>query len=426
MAAYLILAGVIVVVVGLTGDPILRFFRAPPELIGDGSAALFLSACALGIGLAATPYAAALASQLRHDVQHYSDIFESLFRVGFIVIVFSLWEPRIQVWAVANLLPAAIVLLLIRSQAYRHCPSLELGRKLLSRAAARELGSSGFYTSIAQLSEWLDRYSGPLVIGYLLGASLVAHYTPAMVLASAIQLLSSSFLLQLHPFVTKAAVEAQAELIQRVLLRSTRYSLLLSGAAAAWFGSLSPVVIACWLGRGFEDTAVVLALWCATILLQACEGGSFAVFLGLGRFRFVAVVNGLLGLISIGGALWLVGPAGYGVAGAAVAVLGAQLVRTVVRTVGAGRIAGVAAGEYLRESYAGPLACIAVLVATSASCQILLDAPPWAELAIAGTCSLLLFGALAWGVGLNAQDREKAFEHARRGLTWALALRGRR
>jgi O-antigen/teichoic acid export membrane protein len=426
MAAYLALAVAIVAVVASTGEGLLRLFRAPEDLVGDGFLALVFASSALGSALVTTPYTAALASQLRHDIQHYGDIFDSLFRLGFIVAAFSLWRPSIQLWAIASLIPAAIVLLFMRWQAHLRCPSLELGWKLVSLRGARDLAGPGLYTSVAQLAEWLNRQSGPLIIGYFLGAALVAHYTPAMLLATTLQALSASFLLQLQPFVTKAAVEAQIQRIGRVLVRSTRYSILSSGAAAAWFGSLSPAVVACWLGEGFGDTVVVLRLWCATIFLHACVGASFAVFLGMGRFRFVAAVNGSLGLIAMGGALLLVGILDFGAAGAAIAVLGAQAIRTIVWIRGAARIAGVGAREYLRESIAGPLACVASVVGTSLAVQSLIEARPWAELAVAGLPSLAAYAALAWRIGLNAQDRDKAIDYARSGLRQTFAILGRR
>jgi O-antigen/teichoic acid export membrane protein len=413
MAAYLVVATLILIGVSLFAGRLLDGFQVPEYLLSDGSAALILAAVSLGFMLLATPYTAALASQLRYDVQHYMTIFDALFRGAFIVLAFSIWEPRLFLWALASLLAGAVVLGVTQRRAHTICPSLVLHRGLVSRRALRDLASSGVYTSIARSADWLTLQSGSLVVGYYLGASLVAHYTPAVLLATTLQMLSGGFLLQLQPVVIKASVDAELGLIRRLLLRSTRYTLLSSGAAAVWAACLSPLIVACWLGHGFEDTALVLLLWCGTVLLHACVGGAFPVFLGTGNFRFVAVLNGGLAAGSLAVGVWLVGVAGWGVVGFAVAIVAAQLVRTVIWIRMSARIAGVAWRDYLRESYAGPLVCLSAMAATSLGLQRLLALGPWEELAFAGGAALLVFATVAWGIGLNAQDRAKVVDYAR-------------
>jgi O-antigen/teichoic acid export membrane protein len=415
MAAYMVLAAVILVVMGFAARTFLKAFDSPAHLLSDGTAALIIASLSLGAALVTTPYRAALTSQLRHDIEHYTDIVNTILRASLIVLSFSLWKPQLCIWASATFFSSVVVLLITRWQSHIQCPSVKLSRNLISRAGFKDLAGFGAYTSVAQLSAWLNLQSGPLIIGYFLGTPAVAHYTPVIVLATTLRSLSSSFLLQLQPVVTQASLESDFSLIRRVLFRSTRYSLLLSGGAAVWVGCLSFSIVPCWLGNGFSDTSLVLVLWCSAIFFQACVGGAFSVFLGTGKLRMIAALNAVLAVVSVVGALVFVGIAGFGVAGVAFWVLVTQMVRTAGWIIRAARIANIRGLDYLRESYAGPLTCITCLMALSLGLQHLVAAGPWIELFAAGIPSLIAFAGLAWTIGLNEQDRMKALDYLREG-----------
>jgi O-antigen/teichoic acid export membrane protein len=414
MAGCLIVAGVLVVGSVLGGRTLLSTFGVDTALLFDGRVALTLVALSLGISLVSTPYSSALASQLRHDVQYYTEMVGSLLRAAFIVVVFSSWQAELSIWAAAALLASVASLLVMRWQSYRQCPRLELRRDLVTRRGFQDLAGFSAYTGVSQLATWLNLQSGPLVISYFLGSGAVAHYAPALVLTLALRSLSGAFLFQLQPVLTRAYATSDFALVRSVLMRSTRYSLLLSGGAALWVGALALVLVPSWLGDGFQDTSVVLMLWCANTALHACAGGSFAIFMGTGRLAGIARLNAFLATLATGLAVGLVGFWGYGVVGAALAALAAQIVRTTVYVALATRICEVGVGRYLREACAGPVVCLMGLAVTAIGALTALEATPRIEFVTAGALSLLVFAALAWPIGLNAADRAKAASYARR------------
>jgi O-antigen/teichoic acid export membrane protein len=422
MALYLMLALLVLAVTGIGREPLLALFRVDPALWRDAGQALFLVALSLGFTLIYTPYRAALFYGLRHYVQHYTHIIFVLARAGLIVGGFAFWEPRLLVWALAGLVASIVAFLIQRFEAHRHCPSLEVKGSLVTRRGFRDLASLGVYTSVTQLSNWLELQSAPLIISFFLGTAAVAHFTPALVLATVLLSLSGAFLIQLQPLVTRAHVRSDFAMIGSILMRSTRYSLLLTGGAAVGVGALSFALIPVWLGEGFRDTATVLLLWCVTTLVRSGVGGAFPIFLGTGKLRVVAGLNAALAVAGMAATVYFVGFTKFGVVGATFGVVATQVARSALYIIYVMRISRVSLSQYFRESYLGPMVSLALLAATAIGTQLALEADEWVELSVGGGLSLLVFGALAWTIGLNTQDRGKALAYLRTAADWATTL----
>ena len=241
MALYLMLALLVLAVTGIGREPLLALFRVDPALWRDAGQALVLAALSLGFTLVYAPYRAALFSGLRHYVQHYTHIIFVLARAGLIVGGFrSLGAP------LAGLGPRRSGGLdcSLPDPAPRGPPALPLAggqgepRQAPGLPGPRQprclhLGHTVLPTG------WTFR-APPLIISFFLGTAVVAHFTPALVLATVLLSLSGAFLVQLQPLVTRAHARSDFAMIGSILMRSTRYSLLLTGGAAVGVGALLP------------------------------------------------------------------------------------------------------------------------------------------------------------------------------------------
>ncbi|MFQ5515268.1 MAG: lipopolysaccharide biosynthesis protein [Myxococcota bacterium] len=423
LVASLLLGAALLAGLTLLADPLLSAVRVPVELMREGRGALLLAAGSVVLSLVTTPYSSALIARLRYDIQHFATVLEASSRLILLLLAFSLWTPRLELWGACILASSAFAFLLQRSQAHRRCPSLELSSRLASRRGVRDLATSGSYTSVAQLAEWLTNQSGPLILGFFLSTVAVAHYHPAQIIGLTLLTLSSGFLLQLHPILTEAWIHGRTEGIRRTLIRSTRYSLLLTGGAAVAVAVLAPQITQLWLGEGFEDTTRTLQVWCAAALLHSATGGAFPLFIAAGRYRFIARAAAALATLNVAVAVLLVGSLGFGPVGIALGVLVGQAVRTAVWLIFATRLAGLAWRDYLRRSLLGPSLSLCGLALSAAVLQQLNLPGTGATLAVAAAGSSAIYAALAWRVGLRPDDRVRAREQLSRGLDLLRHLR---
>lgn len=417
-AIYAAMAVAIVSVVALGGAASLRVMGVSSELQPEAFAALVIAAASVAIRLMQAPYEAALASQLRYDVIQYMEAVGAVLRALFIVATFTLLGPSLTLWALALVISAGLAYFVHRDRARAYCETLLIRRKLVSRRGFSDLAGFGALTSLFQLASWLTVQSAPLIISYFHGPERVAYYLPAMILVVSLQPLSRAFLYQLTPVVTRAQADGELERIQRILVRSTRYTLLLSGGAVALLASVSFRLMPTWLGPEFDVTAWVLIALCAQAFLHACVGGAFPIFVGTGRIRGMSLLNAGLALGSVSASVYMVGWTSLGVIGPAIAIAGEQVIRTAVWFWYATRICQVDRLSYLRSAFLGPGVCLLALVATSLLTQELLDLDAWLELAAAAAASAVVFVPLGWTIGLSRDDRVRALSYARLGSGW--------
>jgi O-antigen/teichoic acid export membrane protein len=420
LLAYAGIGVTIVAVAVLVGDAFLAVMQLTDPLRAEAWPMLVVVAASFAVVLLQAPYEAALASRLRYDVTQYCQAGGAVFRAALIVLTFSFWRPALIVWAGAALLWSAVSLLIHRQRAHVHVSSLDLRRAHVSRRGARDLVTFGAWASVNRLAQWLSEYSGPMIVSAYLGPQAVALYTPAIVLVVALQPLHRAFLGQLTPVVTRFHAEGAVERIARVLERSTRYGLLIGGGAIVLVAALAFPLIRLWLGEGFAVTALVLIAWCMRSLLQAAAGGSFAVFMGTGEVRVVALINVVLALGGVSAALYLIDQTRLGVLAPALAMLAAQVVRSAIWFLVVTRIADLNRLRYLRRAFAGPLLCLAVLGSVALGVQHCLVVPDLIELVAAAAGAGVVFLALTWALGLNAEDRSKV-----RGYAQSLRRRAR-
>ncbi len=416
MVLYLGLSVVIVLTLAVFGRAFLTAMKVPPELMSDAYWTLLAAGAALAVNLLTTPYRAALVSQLRHDVEHYTLMLMTFLRAGLIIATFIVWSESLLVWGAATLLSNLVVFFTVRWKSAQLNTTLEIRTSLASREAWRDLSTLGIDTTMAQLSSWVNMQSGSMIVSYFLGAAAVAHYAPVLILMNALISFSGSFIQQLIPVMTKASGQDNFGLMQRTLVRSTRYSILISGAGAAWVAVHARLIVPAWLGPGFEDTAVALEIWSCAVVLRTFTGASLPVFLGSNRLRGIAIFNLVLAAVSLALAIHLVGSTDLGILGAAIPALAAQAIRTVVRVTVAVRVCQMGLIEFIRRSYGGPVLCLVVVAGAAWAVQHSTTLGLWPELAVSGSLSLLAFAATAWTIGLTSDDRSKVAGYVRQAI----------
>jgi O-antigen/teichoic acid export membrane protein len=425
LAFYFAIAVLIVGALALSGSHLLGSMKVPPGLESEAYWTLVLVGCAAGVGLIGVPYNTVLQSLLRHDFQNYAAAGKSVVSAAAIVAVFELWKPRIVVWAIVEVSCCVLILALYVWQSYRQCPSLEIGPRLVSRRGFGEITSFGMYTTLLSATGWINMQSGPMVISYFLGTAAVAHFTPVLAIVATVMPLNEAFLAPLRTFLTRMHASDDWDVIRRVMIRSTRYSLLLTGGIVVLIGATSSAMVPLWLGRGFEDTSRVLTVWCAAYLTQASAGAAYGLYLGTGRLRMITILNVVLALLSLAIGIALVRWSSWGVVSVAWGMLAAYSLRAVAFFLYSTYLCELGRGRYLREAFAGPALCLAVLGGTALAVQHLVSGPLLVELGLAVGVSVLVYAPLAWRVGLAEADRTKALDYLASAVSWRPARGGR-
>jgi|GEM_PF-4635761 len=403
---YQAMAALMLLMVVLGGGLFLAGMNVPVLLQDESVIVLIIVTLAVGVSLVRTPFESVLVSHLRFDICSYVEILTVILHAVFVVTVFHLWEPRLLVWAWANILVAILSFFIIRSQAYRQCDLLEVRFRHVSRRGLQDIAGFGMYTAILRLSDWVTLQSGPIIISYFLGTTAVAHYSPAAAVVVALQPFAAAFLHQLYPVIAKAWAINDWGKIQSIFIRSTRYSLLVSGGLMAGMSSVAFCLVPAWLGKGYEDTCWALFLWAASRVLISGVLGCPPLFVGTGKLRVMTALDSVLSALSVFVAVGMVPY--YGIVGVVFGVVVSQAIRLVVWFTYSAHIFNIKRIDLLKMSYSGPIACLAVLITVSALVQYLIQLEPFWELAWACGITAPVYLAMCWKLGLDDDDRKKA------------------
>jgi O-antigen/teichoic acid export membrane protein len=411
LAFYAAIAALIFAALAVFGPGFLAAMNVAPELRGEGRIALLLVGVSSGLTLLGVPFMSALFSQLRHDIEQYTAIGRGIANAAVIVAVFELSGPRLVSWAAVEALGAVIVFCVSVYQARRLCPTLRIRRELVTRRGFGDIASFGTYTTLIAAAAWINMQSGSLVISRFLGTAAVAHFSPAQAVTATLTPLQTAFLAPLRSFLTKAHAIGDAAVIRRVLIRSTRYSLLATGSITVLLSVLAFRFVPAWLGEGFEDTSQVLVLVSLAWLFQAGNGASYGIYVGTGRLRLLTAVNVSIAVVSLCIGVYLVGWTSSGVVGIAWGTFAAQAVRSTCFFFYSSHICEISRLRYLREGFAGPALCLAALAGVAWIVEAALDARPIVEVVAAGAAAGLVYAPLVWWVGLVPDDRRRAFHY---------------
>ena len=291
--------------------------NVPAGRESEAATTLLLVGLTASLALLGVPFVTILQSQLRHDIEQYQAAATSLCTGLLIVLLFEVWEPRLVTWATVQVLAALVALVVYVLQAHRLCPTLEVRARRASWRAFGEIAGFSVYTTLLGTTGWVNMQSGPMVISYFLGTRSVSHYVPVLAIVATLMPLHAAFLAPLRTFLTRAHALGDWDVIRRVLIRSTRYSLLITGGIVVMLGSVAFQGVPVWLGAGFEDTSRVLVLWCAAWVLQASTGSAYGIYVGTGRLRAMTILTLTLALSSLGLGMALVKWTSWGIVGVA-------------------------------------------------------------------------------------------------------------
>ena len=216
-------------------------------------------------------------------------------QVAAAVIAVILWESLIALYF--SLMTVATIRLICKSWAIKSFLGLSSVRPCFNSLMAQFKfarwawlqGAGGAFFGIA------DR----MVIGALLGATNLAHYSVSMQLAQQIHGLSAAALSVIFPAVSRKVSENERFPLGNVTKMTMGVNFLASGILAFGLMVCGRTILSMWLGEK-EAEASTDVLWYLSIAywLLAINVAPHFILLGVGRMRFVALSNLTAGVIS--------------------------------------------------------------------------------------------------------------------------------
>lgn len=411
LALYLAIGAALATACFLVADPLARAFRVSDALLPD---AVFLirwySSVSIFLSFLLPLFGAVVISNNRFDLRNYIVTGTSLLRGALLFAVLGLTDTGLYGWAVVGIASLAVQFGLLVITARRLWPAMEMRLRHLSWYAAKALASLGSSLFVLQLCGMLSVQSDPIVLTAFLGPSAVALYEPALAAAGAVRPVVQTLAEQLHPLATDLHVTGRQEELQQVLLRGTRYTLLMGVGVSVLLGVFAEPIMQVWLGRRLGPeylvTAQVLVAWVVVDLFNYASGSLGPVLVGMNRLKFILWTQVPAAVVNLVASIWLVGYTRLGVVGVVIPTAVIGIIRRPVVSVYVARVCGLTARRYFLESYLRPIAVLTMLTAAAFGLRWAIGPASWLSL---GACAAALgvsWAGLAWGIGLTRADRQ--------------------
>lgn len=192
----------------------------------------------------------------------------------------------VQVLAIRRLLPIA-----------DFWPSVE-------PAAIREVLGFGIYSWLQGIGGILFTHADRLLIGALLGPAPLAYYTICTQLAQQIHALPAAALNFLFPMMSSLCETGERKELRRLFLRFVLINLVFAFSLFLPLVLFGRLIMTLWMGADFANQSyVLLLLLSVAYFLLAINIVPHNTLLGVGRIRFVSLMNlggGFLSLVAAG------------------------------------------------------------------------------------------------------------------------------
>ena len=242
------------------------------------------------------------------------------------------------------------------------------------------LATFGNYMLVSRVAYILNTYFVRYIIAVFVGPAAVTLIVVPMKLLSFVQGGIGSVAAVVLPFVSDRAARGKEPEFRQMYLRASSILTCLTLPLFLFFIVYAREILAIWMGAGFADDAWIIQVVVGlTFLLSAFTILPTNAILGLGQSRVVASFAVGTAVLNIG--LCSVLTAAYGALGAALAVLGTQVLAFPFVWYVTVRALSIPWGNFIRESIR-PGAALSV------------------SFLVLAILSLVLFGVLEWSGGV--------------------------
>jgi O-antigen/teichoic acid export membrane protein len=390
---------------------LVNFFKLSPALRSEaiflirwyGSASILLS-------FTAPVFGAIITSMNRFDLVNIRQIGFSILTGIAYFLVLGLTGTGIFGWAVVSLVSSVCSCLILLVMARRVFPPLDLRLRHFRPEAVGSLFSIGGYMYALQLTNVLSVQANPLIITSFFGPSGVALFTPGGSLPTQVRPLVTALVDQLHPVTTAYYVTGHLKELQDLLIRGTKYTVLISIPVCVVLAVFAIPFMRLWLepslGSDYRIPAFVMMCWAVADLFNYASGTQWPVLLGTKRLKFWVWTQIPAGILNIALAFFLVAYTRLGIVGVMVATVLICILRRPILIVHTAHVCGMSAWRYFTEAYGRPLGVLLLVGLAATVIHFTFRPTTWFQLLGCVGGVGILWIPLSWWGGFDREDRQ--------------------
>jgi O-antigen/teichoic acid export membrane protein len=315
---FLALALVAYLVAGAAALYLDTLFEVAPEQLAIGRTVLMIVALQFCASFAFGVFGGVINGFQRYDLNNIvsavSSVVAALVNLAVLLAGYGLVEL-----VAATTATRLLFYLVYRANAYRVFPGLSIRPSLFRMERLREITPFGLHMLAIDWAQKINYSIDVIVVGAFLNTTAVAVWSVAQRLSEAAQRVSNQLNEVLFPTVVDNDTSGQQQRLQAILLVGTRLSLATVIPIGGTLFLKAEELVAAWVGPEFAESAVVLRVLAATVIIRVGASTANTVLKGTGKHRLVAATAVATALTNL--ALSLVLVRSIGLLGVAIGTL---------------------------------------------------------------------------------------------------------
>jgi O-antigen/teichoic acid export membrane protein len=382
------------------------FFKVPATDVPVGRILVLIAGVNVSLTLPLGVFGGLLSGLQRYDHVNRASIVVLAVRTA--AIVAAVWSGfgliALGLIHVATQILNGVMLI---DMARREFRAMSLRPRRLEWDTVRTLYSYSGFIVLNNVAMFLLFYSGEVIIGMFVGTAAVTPYAIARSLVGYLASFIGAMTQVFHPYASDQHERGNAGAVGQALLIGTRLSLLIALPVGVGFLLVGPTFIGLWVGPEYgRSAAMLLAALTVPQIVWLSQSTAGNILLGIGRHRFITILNVITGVcgIALGGLLvHRLGALGVAV-GAGLPIFVTQALVLPVYTT---RSLNLRFGEYATGAYLVPLAAVIPFAATLFIVSRLWPATNLLALVLQVAACLLTFLPFAVLTGFDRDQRQR-------------------
>lgn len=342
----------------LIGYAALDFFNVSPEYHTQTLILFVASGINLMLSFLCYSLSGVLIGSNRYDLQNLEIIITNLLRAVLIIVFFASGWISLISWAVAIVFATGAGLVYLFVIAFYIQPGLKIGYKNLKMRNIKEMLNFGGWNILLQVSGFLTASGNPLIIGRLLGSSMVPFYSIPYMLVTRLQAAVSAMTSTLMPHAASTLNTGDTNFLAYLLKRGTYTASLLIFPLGGCLLVMCKSLFRVWLPEEYESYWIIYAILMIAYFGSITQTTSYFVLLGGGNIKWMSIVYVGVAVAIIGLSILFVGVFKMGIIGAAFALVIPRFISTCIfQPLYASSQAKLNILTFLWQSYSMPLLC---------------------------------------------------------------------
>ncbi len=356
------------------------------------------------LGFVATPFGVTSYALNRFDISNAISITQRVIFIAFIVTLFSFAKPSLYIVAVGMVLGGIVNLTQKIVVQVRIMPFLRVNRRQFDFQEFRELFSFGGWMVINWLGAVLFLGIDLLVVNRMFGPVAGGNYAVAATWSNLLRSMGTVVVGVFGP--TFLYYYARKDVASLVVYGQRTVRLVGLGLALpiGLICGLSKPLLCVWVGKDYAWMAGLVVLLTGHLCINLPVISLLNIQNATGRVRLPGIVTCVMGLLNLGLAILLAGPARLGIYGVAVAGCIMLAARTVFTPLYCSWILGLPWWTFMRDILTAALATGAIALACLTA-SYWIDFASWGRLFCVGIVVAGVYANLVWWFLLNCQER---------------------